>query len=369
MGILNGKQQDYLLDISLHMKVFSQIIEMIDLGLVILDKDMRVRYWNRWLESHSGFEREKICGTPILEHFPHLDNPKFKRNFKAVFAFGNFYFFSRKFYDFLFPFKPDSSFITDIDNMQQLCTMGPIRDSNNVIKFVFISVKDVTETSIYEKKLTEALFNMLDTGGSSKREPESVLTDLFSSAVDNPFALFDSTDQFKNIKDGDADETIEFKVEKSAAQTPDQAGTDETGESAATQETGVDTERKVSGLQFVRSQIDELTSIIDPATSAFLPQPKRIKNSKKASTTTTSSRKANKKKKEKAEQVEQKKTTKAKFEEKLSEIKKQEKSEKSDKIETLPQHDAKKKDKATVNQQIEGIFSIIDFAVGKPDDS
>ncbi len=164
------------------MTVFSQIFDMIDIGLVILDKEFKVRFWNRWLESHSGIDPEKICNTIIYDFYPNLNNPKFLRNFKAVLTFGNFYFFPHKLYEYIFPFKPDSSFETELDSMQQSCTMGPLRDEFNVINYVFISIRDVTEAVVYEKKLTEALFSLLDPDAETKVEPQTVLSDLYHQA-------------------------------------------------------------------------------------------------------------------------------------------------------------------------------------------
>ena len=40
--------------------IFSQIFDIINIGLVILDKDMKVVKWNRWMEGNSGISAEKI---------------------------------------------------------------------------------------------------------------------------------------------------------------------------------------------------------------------------------------------------------------------------------------------------------------------
>lgn len=134
---------------------FSQIIEMVNIGIIILDKDLKVHLWNRWMETHSNIPAEKIVGRSILECFPELNSPKFNRNFKAVLAFGNFSFFSQKLHGYLFPFKTSNLLGADFKYMQQSCTMGPLRDDNNRISHVFITVQDVTAVAVYEQKLLE----------------------------------------------------------------------------------------------------------------------------------------------------------------------------------------------------------------------
>ena len=182
--------------------ISDQIFNMIDIGLVVLDKKFRVRFWNRWMESHSGISAKEIKGVSLFENYPHLNNKKFLRNFKAIFAFGNCYFFPQKLYDYIFPFKPESNFVSEIDYMQQNCIMGPLRNEKNVIEYAYISVRDVTEAHIYETKLTSALFSLMEKNVKKEGMPsdvQSVLAELLSSSGDE-FLAKHSTPQ-KGKKD------------------------------------------------------------------------------------------------------------------------------------------------------------------------
>lgn len=167
--------------------IFNQIFDMIDVGLVILDKNLMVRYWNRWLASHSGITAREIKGSSIFDFYPHLQDKKFLRNFKAVSTLGNCYFFPQKQFGYIFPFRPESNFVSEIDYMQQSCIMGPIRDSKNSIEYVYISVKDVTEAIIFERKVTSALFALVDKKDDREKMPppvQSVLSELLSFSGD-----------------------------------------------------------------------------------------------------------------------------------------------------------------------------------------
>lgn len=168
--------------------ILHQIFDMIDVGLVILDRDLKVRYWNRWLASHSGIAAREIKGSSLFDFYPHLKDKKFLRNFKTVVSLGNCYFFPQKLYGYIFPFKPQSNFVSEIDYMQQSCIMGPLRDSKNAIEFVYISVKDVTEAHIFERKLTSALFALVDKKNVGEKMPpavETVLSELLSFSGDS----------------------------------------------------------------------------------------------------------------------------------------------------------------------------------------
>ena len=199
----------------------TQILDVIDIGLLILDKDCRVHYWNRWLASHSGIPFKKIKGALLFDFFPHLNNKKFLRNFHAILTLGNCYFFPRKLYDYIFPFKPSSNFINEIEYMQQNCVMGALRGDKNEIEYVYMTVKDVTETHLYETKLTSALSTLLGKSVSKRGSTgprHSVLEELFSDSGDGFLSRHVSPQ--KGQKDVDAvieeqiDEILSFITKK-----------------------------------------------------------------------------------------------------------------------------------------------------------
>jgi len=188
---------------------FAQIFDMINIGTVVLDKDLKVEHWNRWMESHSGIPANKIIGTSILDTFSNLNFPGFLRNFKSVVSFGNLSFFSQKLHHYLFPFRPATSFSSNFEYMQQSCTMGPLREVTDgeytgSENSVYIIVQDVTEVVAYEQRLIE--MNMKDglTGVFNRRYLEEHLTEEFSrhKRYSRPlsFILLD-IDFFKKIND------------------------------------------------------------------------------------------------------------------------------------------------------------------------
>ena len=183
-----------------------QLFDMIDIGIVVLDLRFAVCRWNRWMEIHSGIPAERIVGNSAFAFFPELDSPRFRRNFKSVATFGNFAFFSRKFHRYLFPLPvpPLSDDAEAFGHMQQTCTMGPLRDEDQVIRHVYIMVQDVTEIAAYERKLLAT--NMRDglTGAFNRRYLEIRLREEIErhSRHGHPFSvILQDLDLFKAVND------------------------------------------------------------------------------------------------------------------------------------------------------------------------
>ncbi|MDD2897652.1 MAG: diguanylate cyclase [Desulfuromonadaceae bacterium] len=133
----------------------AQIIETIDLGLIVLDRGMVVRGWNRWMEIHSGVSAQEIIGTVITDRYPNLGEPKYRRMLKSVLTFGSYAYFSQKLHQYLIPLENPHSTVEQMPYMQQSCSAAPLRDQQGMITGLFISVHDVTEYTIYENKLLE----------------------------------------------------------------------------------------------------------------------------------------------------------------------------------------------------------------------
>jgi diguanylate cyclase (GGDEF)-like protein len=126
------------------------------------------------------------------------------RNCRSVFAFGNFAFFSQKLHRYLFPFRPAYSDKTRFDYMQQSCTMGPIRDEEKNIRYIFLSVSDVTEVVNYEQQLIEMNRKDVLTGIFNRRFFSQKIQEEFvrSRRHNRPLSLIMiDIDHFKQVND------------------------------------------------------------------------------------------------------------------------------------------------------------------------
>jgi GGDEF domain-containing protein len=130
-----------------------QVLDVINLGIVIIDSKYNIIRWNRWMEIHSQKGENEMVGSVLFKHYPHLSTPSFLRSCKSVLKFGNFVFHSQKLHNYLFPFKPTGFHVESFDFMQQSCTLTPLKNEKNEIGFIVITVTDVTENVYLEKSL------------------------------------------------------------------------------------------------------------------------------------------------------------------------------------------------------------------------
>ena len=137
--------------------IFDQIFDMIDAGILILDHTYTVSHWNRWLEVRSRIPEEDIVGASLFSFFPNMKTSWFIRNAKSVFTFGNFCHFSQHMHHHYFPMPVVNRYGSDFNEMQQQCTMGPVRNAHNEITHIYIMIQDVTELEASKLKLKASI--------------------------------------------------------------------------------------------------------------------------------------------------------------------------------------------------------------------
>ena len=160
--------------------MYKQVIEVINMGIVIIDRQYTITEWNRWMEIHSRIEKKDILGAFIFKRYPHLSSPSFLRSCKSVLSFGNYVYYSQKLHNYMFPMKPAGFHAGDFDFMQQSCTMTPVREENCKVTHIVITVQDVTENVYMEGTLRMMTQNDGLTGIYNRRYLDNRLQEEFN---------------------------------------------------------------------------------------------------------------------------------------------------------------------------------------------
>ena len=183
--------------------MYEEVVNVLNVGLVILDAEMRVRKWNHWMEQRSNILSADIEGESLFLFFPSLDNDHFNRSVKSVLTFNSMAFYSQKLHRYCFPIPPISSFKKQFEFMQQNCTFGPVKSPEDE-SLLFISVQDVTDIVFYETKLREMNTRDALTNAFNRRFLDSLLDKEFKrhSRYKHPLSLIMvDIDHFKRVND------------------------------------------------------------------------------------------------------------------------------------------------------------------------
>ena len=128
--------------------------EVLELGILTLDRALVVRGWNRWLGAVSGAEPADVVGRPLLEVFPGLRGGQAEEALRRALA-GATTVWAHRFHRYLLPLPPPTGHDA-FTFMQQSARIMPMMQGG-AVSGVLVLVQDVTERVAREEELHAAL--------------------------------------------------------------------------------------------------------------------------------------------------------------------------------------------------------------------
>jgi len=188
------------------------MLQSIDVGLVVLDRDYKVHTWNRFIENHSGISYANALNNSIFKLFPDLPEKWFKNKFESVIALNNRAFTIWEQRPYLFQIKNQRPVTGHAEYMFQNVSLIPLVSVNTEVNHVGLIIYDVTDAACSKRDL-EAANNQLQL--ISRRDALTGINNrgYWSECLELEFnrykryksqvslIMFD-IDNFKNVNDG-----------------------------------------------------------------------------------------------------------------------------------------------------------------------
>jgi signal transduction histidine kinase len=131
---------------------FDIICNTLDNGIILINKNLEVKFWNHWLEIRTGINSSNIIGKNLIDFYPNLDSKKLIRKITTALKLNSSTFYTPQISKFLLNIELGK--ITDrvFDNMQQSITITPFDLEEEL---VIIYIYDITMISEINYQLNE----------------------------------------------------------------------------------------------------------------------------------------------------------------------------------------------------------------------
>lgn len=134
---------------SLPTKLLEQVIDTNATGIMIIDQNNIIVFWNQWLEKSSDIKKEDAINKNIFELFPDLKNSRIDKAIGLSISKGNASFISHAFNKDPFPLYSDGNKNKPI---HQLTYIKSLQIENNN-RYCFVQIKDSSTAVFREQQL------------------------------------------------------------------------------------------------------------------------------------------------------------------------------------------------------------------------
>ena len=187
------------------------VLQYIDVGLVVLDRNYEVRLWNSFMQNHSAKPADEVLGKNIFDMFSELPEAWFRRKAESVFSLENSSFTTWEQRPYLFNFKSYRPITSMAEYMYQNSTLIPLKNTKGQVENICLIIYDVTEVAVNRIQIQEANAKLHElsrtdglTGILNRKTWETELEEeflRFSRHHHNCSLLIFDIDHFKKIND------------------------------------------------------------------------------------------------------------------------------------------------------------------------
>ncbi len=134
-----------------------QILDAIRTAIVVIDKDLKIRRWNRQISIYTNVSADHAIGKSLFDLLQPAQEYFIRRKLNTAFSLNTSTFSRWQQRPHVFKLPPGRTVTSVEELMYQDVTFTPISHSDTGVTLVCISIEDVTDTVLYQQQLTETV--------------------------------------------------------------------------------------------------------------------------------------------------------------------------------------------------------------------
>lgn len=132
------------------------VVQSIDVGVVVLDREYRVQVWNTFMENRSGRQPDEVFKQSFFDLFPEVEQDWFRHKVESVMTLGTPAFTIWEQRPYLVRFKNYQPITGQEAFMYQNTTILPLQGTSGAIEHTCLIIYDVTNVAVHKQQLQSA---------------------------------------------------------------------------------------------------------------------------------------------------------------------------------------------------------------------
>jgi len=129
------------------------MLQTIDVGLIVIDRDFHVQVWNSFMQNHSGKPPHEVIGHDLFGQCTDINEAWFRRKVESVLLLKNRAFTTWEQRPYLIRFKNYRPITGVAEFMYQNVTLIPLLSADNSINHIGVIIYDVTDIATSKLQL------------------------------------------------------------------------------------------------------------------------------------------------------------------------------------------------------------------------
>ena len=127
--------------------VNEKLISSIDNGIIILDTELNIHYFNNWLEINTRYKESDLLGKSICEIFQNINEKTLKRKIRTALKMGTPSFYTASTSRYLIPIKINRLHVADFEHMRQDVSVIPFDEERKLVALIISDQTNITNTN------------------------------------------------------------------------------------------------------------------------------------------------------------------------------------------------------------------------------
>ena len=137
--------------------VNQEIIDNIDNGILILDSELKIHSFNKWLELHTGLKEESVLDKKISDIFEEINTKTLIRKIKTAIQIQTPTFYTSTTSKYLIPIKINQIGASKYSLMQQDVSIVPLHERKNLVALIISNQTNMANTNASLKENIETI--------------------------------------------------------------------------------------------------------------------------------------------------------------------------------------------------------------------
>jgi PAS domain-containing protein len=129
------------------------MLQTVDVGIVVLNRNFEIKVWNGFMESHSGMLPNSVRDKSLFSLYPDIDETWFRQKARPVFELKTRAFMIWEQRPYLFKFHNYRPITGSEEYMYQNIILSPLVSANGKVENISMMIYDMTDIAAGKKQL------------------------------------------------------------------------------------------------------------------------------------------------------------------------------------------------------------------------